>query len=363
MYHMEHSTEVDTWSTKTTGTDKAKVQKRFIATHLSLTPEVNWWEHYKEFHNMLDKLHEDAPKRDFLFPTPNKELTGYFLRPCPNSKALNLLRQVLEEMELHFNKEMDPRPGKIFLSTLRVQGPDEALQCGISTDHRKQMAEWSTETMTNVYHRNRRTLLLGIWKQIHGHFIDRSNQYNPGTHPESLYGGNTGIPKPDEATDQQGAKQGRRIKTSDTTKAPKATRRAPALLDPTPWECKLTTHYLAHPLLRSSGLHTHWVTIKSHDDQRDTTILPCNWKYPRREMDIITNKAQYDNRVDDMQPCEHCWGILTAPLDWTVPDKTTDLQDSGDDSADSADHVDSDMEPDSDVEAYTIPLGNSMDTT
>ena len=80
-------------------------------------------------------------------------------------------------------------------------------------------------------------------------------------------------------------------------------------------------------------------------------------------MDIITNKAQCDNRVDDMQPCEHCWGILTAPLDWTVPDKTTDLQDSGDDSADSDDHVDSDMEPDSDVEAYTIPLGNSMDTT
>ena len=50
-------------------------------------------------------------------------------------------------------------------------------------------------------------------------------------------------------------------------------------------------------------------------------------------------------------------------MNWTVPDKTTDLHDSDDDSADSDNHVDSDMEPDSDVEAYTIPIGDSMDTT
>ena len=44
MYTMEHSTEVDTWSTKTTGTDKAKIHKRLIATHLSLAPDIKWWE-------------------------------------------------------------------------------------------------------------------------------------------------------------------------------------------------------------------------------------------------------------------------------------------------------------------------------
>ena len=84
------STEVDCWSTKTTGTDKTKVQKRLIAVHSSMT-DVTWWVHFKNLQERLDSLLPDAKDRDFLFPTPNKALDGYFFKPCPNQTFLRLI--------------------------------------------------------------------------------------------------------------------------------------------------------------------------------------------------------------------------------------------------------------------------------
>ena len=69
---LEDRTEVDTWSTKTTGTDKAKAHQRLIAIHNAMA-DTKWLATFKQMHEDWDKLHENARKRDFLFPTPNRD--------------------------------------------------------------------------------------------------------------------------------------------------------------------------------------------------------------------------------------------------------------------------------------------------
>ena len=114
------TTEVDCWSTKTTGTDKTKAQKRLIAPHCGMT-DVLWWEHFKALQERLDSLIPDAKERDFLFPTPNRNLDGYFFKPCPNSTFLRLVRLGLGEMEDKYGIKLKPSPRQIFLGTMRVQ--------------------------------------------------------------------------------------------------------------------------------------------------------------------------------------------------------------------------------------------------
>jgi hypothetical protein len=352
MVLMPHSTEVDAWASKTSGDDKPTIHKRLISTHVTLTG-IRWWDHYEDFHTRLDGLHEDAPNRDFLFPQPNREMTGYYLKPCPNHMALKLLRQILDEMETKFNVPLNPEPSKIYLSTLRVQGPDAALQCGITTDHRQQMAEWATESMTNRYHRNRRELLHGIWQQIYAHFVDESNRYNPGTHPESLYGGKTGISKPDllRTPERRNLRE-----TKHSGNPPRAARRVRHTDGTTPWETKLDDHYVVWPLGDTPGLKTHWTLAVDYRDGEYRTVAPCGWDYPLAEMEILDNKAKYYSRINDIRPCKHCWEHVTAPLGWEVPDLVTTLDGSDEDSADSAGHEDSDHGIDSDEDAYCIPV-------
>ncbi len=66
---------MDSWASKTHVPDKAEKHKRLIATHISL-PGIRWWGHYEEFHKRLDAISDEAPNRGFLFPYPNKEMTG-----------------------------------------------------------------------------------------------------------------------------------------------------------------------------------------------------------------------------------------------------------------------------------------------
>ena len=63
-----------------------------------------------------------------------------------------------------YNVKLRPSLGQTYLGTMRVQGPDEALQCGIGSDKRRWMGDCSSERMTNVYARNKREILTQIWR-------------------------------------------------------------------------------------------------------------------------------------------------------------------------------------------------------
>ena len=99
-------------------------------------------------------------------PTPNRNLDGYYLTPCPNNKFLKLYRQALDEMAQHFSIDLKPPPERLLLSSFRVTGPDEARQFGISAAHRREMADWANEKMTDIFTRNRRNILRDIWRQM-----------------------------------------------------------------------------------------------------------------------------------------------------------------------------------------------------
>ena len=60
-------------------------------------------------------------------------------------------------------------------------------------------------------------------------------------------------------------------------------------------------------------------------------------------MEILDNKATYYSRVDQMKPCDECWGKIQEPDHWDPPglygtatdsDTITDSDDDGSDSDD-----------------------------
>jgi hypothetical protein len=211
--------------------------------------------------------------------------------------------------------------------------------------------------MTDRYVRNRRTVLRTIWTAIKKEYGDENGNYKPGTHPESLYGGDTLIPKPEDAH----TPVERVLRTpTHTGKPPVATTRAKQTIfapgdEPTPWDTKLTDYLVIYPNEKSKGLKTHWTTNEDYLKSEYTTIAPCSWGYPVNEYEIIENKATYNSRIDQMRPCMDCWTKITAPEHWSVPDLINVLDHSDDDSADSAYHVDSDNTPDSDDEFHQLP--------
>ena len=349
---LERSTEVDTWSTKTTGKDKAKTHHRLIAVHNAYT-DTEWWKSFKRMHEDWDKMHENANKRDFLFPTPNKNLDGYYLTPCSNGKFLRLYRQALAEMEHYYDITLDPPATRLFLSSFRVTGPDEAMQCGISSQHRRNMADWAHESTTDIYVRNRGEILYHIWNQMKAYFVTDVRVYTARKHPINLCGGDTEIDIPQHIL--KASPVAREIIRKQRP-PPETNKPEPAFFrpGPSPWETELTVYYVIYPYRAPRRLHTHWTTKSDHDAGIHQTMANCLWNYPINEFEVIKNKAQYDSRVDKMIKCKNCWAKIAPPEGWTDPDAELAMEDDDDLSGQSVGHDESDKDVNSEEECCVV---------
>eukprot|EP00971_Amphidinium_carterae_P147613 2925703-Amphidinium_carterae.2 len=144
-----------------------------------------WW---PPFLKVLEQLNEPLPHRDFLLPAPGPDFQSFQNSPCTREQALPWLRQLLLIGGL---SEADAK--QVSLASLRVFAANLAYSVGISRDARRYLGRWADEKTANVYTRDHRTVVAGIWDALlTSHGVDTpscdmpsasSEGQEPVTHP------------------------------------------------------------------------------------------------------------------------------------------------------------------------------------
>ena len=121
-----------------------------------------WW---KELVDVTRARLKDpiSCKDDFMLPCPNQSRTAFVPRPCSNAKAIRWLRALISASSV----KVDPAIiDKITVSSFRVFMPNLAQKFLVDKERRQYLGRWSEADTADVYTREHRVVVSGIWKEV-----------------------------------------------------------------------------------------------------------------------------------------------------------------------------------------------------
>ena len=62
---------------------------------------------------------------------------------------------------------------------------------------------------------------------------------------------------------------------------------------------------------------------QDYDADIPTTVHPCRWNFDWDDVEVITNKNDYQWHVRYMRPCVSCWAMIQEPDNWYPPGPET----------------------------------------
>ena len=154
------TTELMAWQSKTTSALKAKQKPLPLIAPLHSFSGVAWWTTFNKFIRHMQR-HEAFAQLDYLLPTVTKDGLGFIPRPCAYERALTWLRDVLVRVGAPPDEAQ-----QITWHSFRLFIPDHAFQAMIPREQRQFLGNWSSESMPDVYTREKRHVVCNIWKKI-----------------------------------------------------------------------------------------------------------------------------------------------------------------------------------------------------
>eukprot|EP00435_Cladocopium_sp_Y103_P061100 s965_g22.t1 len=120
----------------------------------------DWWPGWVATIRKLCKL----PKfqdMDYLIPTVTKDFNGIIARPSTPDRGLRWLKDALIRQGVE-RSQVDPLTWHSF----RVFIPDCAFQLGIPRAQRQYLGNWLSESIADVYTREKRNVVVSIWNPV-----------------------------------------------------------------------------------------------------------------------------------------------------------------------------------------------------
>jgi len=154
------TTELMAWQSKTTSALKAKQKPLPLIAPLHSFSGVAWWTTFNKFIRHMQR-HDAFKDMDYLLPTITKDGLGFIPRPCAYERALTWLRDVLARLGAPAEEVQ-----KVTWHSFRLFIPDHAFQAMIPKEQRQFLGNWSSESMPDVYTREKRHVVCNIWKKI-----------------------------------------------------------------------------------------------------------------------------------------------------------------------------------------------------
>ena len=152
-----HTIEGFPWQTKTMNRNDSRQHKALICPKHSFTG-IHWWLPLTTGAPVL-AAHESQP--DYLLPQPDRHFSALIPRPCQYHTALKWLRHILA------SNDCDPETtNSITLHSLRLWAAETAYLTNIDRDKRKYIGQWSHEATADIYTRDHRMMITGIWDEM-----------------------------------------------------------------------------------------------------------------------------------------------------------------------------------------------------
>eukprot|EP00971_Amphidinium_carterae_P349962 6491317-Amphidinium_carterae.1 len=275
------SLEFKGWQSKTMDITRDKAKVLPLIAPLRSFSEHLWWMPYTQAHNRLEEL---LPNRDFLLPKPAPDFLSFQDGPCKREQALTWLRMLLQ-----MGGESPQRAAKVTLPSLRVFAPDLAYSLGVPRDERQYLGRWAQESTADIYTRNHRAVITGIW--------------------DKLMASTTPVMEHDTSEDIHGAEYGFEVPPS-----------------PVPSD-------LGHegPHRIALNQRTQMLHILDAADR----AIGCGWKpTARSKICLLLTQQDWDARSQPTRQCVWCFQQASLPQGWD-PDEPSRYDDSDDTSSSS----------------------------
>jgi hypothetical protein len=121
---------------------------------------IPWWKNLDNI--MKDILKDNQFKNsDYLLATPDKTRTKILPQPSTYSKALNWLRAILRQQQVHTTYI-----NQTALHSLRLWMAEAAFQQNLPRELRRYCGRWANENTADVYTRDHRGVIHNIWRQV-----------------------------------------------------------------------------------------------------------------------------------------------------------------------------------------------------
>ena len=157
----DETLEFTAWQTKTKAAGDATRPQPLIAPLITFTGE-KWW--LPLIHIMKLRIKDDDAKTDdYMLPQPTSTRQAFLQKPCGNAKALRWLRTLLTHSKVVVPTEVIRT---MTLSGFRVFMPNLAFKYELARERRRYLGRWVQESTADVYTREHRTVVTGIWNEV-----------------------------------------------------------------------------------------------------------------------------------------------------------------------------------------------------
>ena len=289
--HTPDTLELTAWKTK----PRDIIASRATPTPLICPKEspngVPWWDAFQNF--ITSTSHDPRLKdRDYLLPTPGPAFRSWLPLPCPNNKALRILRTLLH------HEGLDPSiTTKITLPSLRLFLPNLAYAMNVPRTERQIIGRWAHESTADTYTRDHREVITKLWRQCLPRAADLATEVSP-LLPIDLN---------DPHYTQEDAEEPppkRPTKPSTTT--------GPLPMDE-------ATHLPGYPFTIVLPIAKTQRPLKFHITNSDGLCVGHKYTPKPSAYRDVQSADDWRSVHDQFPHCHYCFKTLTPPSSWTAP--------------------------------------------